>query len=281
VHDKHRDRWQEPLANCPQVAILLLKLFLAPLLVVASTLAGRRWGPDVGGILVGLPVVAGPILFITYLQHGSDFTSEAANSSLLGLASISTFAVVFSHAARRVGWLATLATSWTAVLAVDVALSLVPVTALVDLAITLAATVAAMILMPRFDPERPGELDQPLSPSWDLPSRAIATGILVLAVTTASGALGPNWTGLLAPFPTAISVVAAFVHAQRGYTATARTLAGALLSLFSFATFCLSVTILVRPVGGSAFVVGASVTVAVQLLAVRIRETRRSASLDP
>jgi len=30
------------------------------------------------GILVGQPVVAGPILFITYLQHGADFTSDAA-----------------------------------------------------------------------------------------------------------------------------------------------------------------------------------------------------------
>lgn len=274
--NKDRDRPQGPLADCPQVAVLLLKLFLAPLLVVASTLAGRRWGPYVAGILVGLPVVAGPILFITYLQHGADFAGEAANSSLLGLVSIAAFAVVFSHAARRFGWLATLATSWTAVLAVDGALSLVPVTALVDLVFTLAATAAGMMLMPRSEPERPGKSQQPPSPSWDLSGRAIATCILVLTVTTASGTLGPNWTGLLAPFPTAISVVATFVHAQRGPAATARTLAGALMSLFSFAAFCLSVTVLVGPIGGCAFVVGASVTVAVQLVTVRMRERRRN-----
>jgi hypothetical protein len=61
------------------VAILLLKLLLAPSLVVASTLAGRRWGPDVAGILVALPIVAAPILFITYQQHGARFASDAAN----------------------------------------------------------------------------------------------------------------------------------------------------------------------------------------------------------
>jgi len=43
---------------------LLLTLVLAPVLVVASTLAGRRGGARLTGVLVGLPVVAGPILLI-------------------------------------------------------------------------------------------------------------------------------------------------------------------------------------------------------------------------
>jgi hypothetical protein len=157
------------------VNILLLKLFLAPLLVVASTLAGRRWGPEVAGTLVGLPIVAGPILFISYLQHGADFGGDAANSSLLGLVSLAAFAVVFSRAARRFGWLTTLAMSWIAVLAADVALSVVHVTALVAFAFTLVATLAATIFKPRIEPERSGESEQPSSPWWDLPGRAIAT----------------------------------------------------------------------------------------------------------
>lgn len=261
------------LADCRQVDILLLKLFLAPSLVVASTLAGRRWGAKLAGILVGQPVVAGPILFITYLQHGAGFTSAAAGSSLLGLVSLAAFAVVFSYAALRFSWLATLATSWAAVLVLDAALSIVHLTAPAALAVTLAATFAAMILVPGTEPERHGEPSLPSSPSWDLPGRALATGVLVLTVTTASSALGPHWTGLLAPFPIAISVVAAFVHAQHGQVEAARTLAGALMGLVSFAAFCLSVAVLVRPIGGVAFLLGAAVTVAVQLLIVRARRT--------
>ena len=46
------------------MTVLALKLLLAPLLVVASSLAGRRWGPRLAGILVVLPIVAGPILLI-------------------------------------------------------------------------------------------------------------------------------------------------------------------------------------------------------------------------
>jgi hypothetical protein len=48
--------------------VLALKLLLAPLLVVASSLAGRRWGPRLAGILVVLPIVAGPILLILYAR---------------------------------------------------------------------------------------------------------------------------------------------------------------------------------------------------------------------
>jgi hypothetical protein len=255
-----------------QVVVLLLKLFLAPLLVVASTLAGRRWGPELAGILVALPIVAGPILFITYQQHGADFASDAASSSLLGLVSLAVFAVVFACTAVRFGWFVTLAISWTVVLVVDALLSLVRPTTLVALAFTLTATVAAKIFMPSIEPTDP--LAQTSSPLWDLPARAFATGTLVLAVTTASGALGPTWTGLLAPFPIASSVVAAFVHAQHGPAVTVRTLAGVLMGLFSFAAFCLSVAVLVRPIGGAAFLLAAALTVAVQLLAVRTRRPR-------
>lgn len=233
------DRLAGGLADCRQVGILLLKLFLAPLLVVASTLAGRKWGPGIAGILVGQPVVAGPILFITYLQHGADFASDAATSSLLGVVSLAVFAVVFSRAARRFGWSATLVTGWTAVLVTDAGLSVIHVTVLAAFVVTLAAIVAAMIVMPGSEPERQGERALPSSPSWDLPGRAVATGVLVLAVTTASGVLGPHWTGLLAPFPIAISVVAAFVHAQHGPVETARTLVGALMGLLSLSAFCL------------------------------------------
>lgn len=47
--------------------ILATKILLAPLCVVAVSLAGRRWGTAVAGVLGGLPVVAGPILLRNFL----------------------------------------------------------------------------------------------------------------------------------------------------------------------------------------------------------------------
>ncbi|MCS7475379.1 hypothetical protein ACFFQW_31235 [Umezawaea endophytica] len=255
--------------------ILPLKLFLAPLLVVASTLAGRRWGPHLTGVLVALPIVAGPILFISYRAHGADFAASAATSSLLGLVSLAVFAVVFARAAGRFGWLATSALNCAAVLVVDVLLSFVHATAPVALLITLLATTIATKSLPATKPDLPEVRRRP--PSWDLPGRAVVTAGLVFAVTTAAGALGPKWTGLLAPFPVATSVVAAFVHAQHGSAATTRTMAGVLKGLYGFGAFCVLVAVLVRPLGGVAFLVGAVAAVAVQLA----RDSGHPAKLPP
>ena len=90
------------------MTVLALKLLLAPLLVVASSLAGRRWGPRLAGILVVLPIVAGPILLILYLDHGSEFSANAARAATLGIVPLAAFALIFAyfHSARLVGDLA-------------------------------------------------------------------------------------------------------------------------------------------------------------------------------
>ena len=101
--------------------LLLVKLALAPALVVGSSLAGRRWGHEVSGLLVALPLVAGPILLITELEHGAHFASRAAAASLLGLVALASFVVVFARAARHAGWPIAVLAGWVAFLAVALA----------------------------------------------------------------------------------------------------------------------------------------------------------------
>jgi hypothetical protein len=248
------------------VAIVVLKLFLAPLLVVGSTLAGRRWGDGLAGILVALPVVAGPILFITYQLHGAEFAAAAAASSLLGLVSLAGFALVFARAGRRCHWSTSTGLGWAAVLVLDLALSAMPVTVVAALPVTVVASCVAIALMPVSEPDHAPSRGPGLG--WELASRAVVTALLVLAITTASGSLGPGWTGLLAPFPTALTVVVVFVHARRGPGATTRTLRGALLGLFGFAVFCAVVAVSVGSIGTGAFLAGLLAAVLVQVVVV-------------
>jgi len=42
---------------------LALKLTITPFLILAASLASRRWGEAVGGWLVGLPLTSGPVAF--------------------------------------------------------------------------------------------------------------------------------------------------------------------------------------------------------------------------
>jgi hypothetical protein len=248
--------------------VLALKLLLAPLLVVASSLAGRRWGPRLAGILVVLPIVAGPILLILYLDHGSAFAADAARAATLGIVPLAAFALIFAYLSRRHGWLVILLTSWVTVLVADLALSRVTVPAAAALLLALLALHGAGALLRR--------MDQPLPPPvtttwWDLPARAIATAGLVVLLTGFAAVLGPALTGALAPFPIALSVVCAFTVAQSGHAGVLALLRGIVPGLDGFALFCFLVAILINRVGAAAafgLATAASIFFAV-LLAVR------------
>ena len=247
---------------------LLLKLVLAPMLVVASSLAGRRWGPELAGALVALPIVAGPILFITYLDHGRRFVSRAASASLLGLVSLALFAVVFALLSRTRGWASTLAIGWSACLVTDLALSSLRLPAVAGLCVSVVATGTALRVMSV--KEAGADRPAPSLPWWDLPARAVATGGLVLALTGAAARLGPGLTGVLAPFPTGTSVVAAFALAQGGSAAAVATARGVLRGLWGFAVFCFLTAVLAGPLGGSAFAVATLGALGTQLAVRRI-----------
>src|SRR4051812_38220958 len=94
------------------MSLLLLKLTLAPGLVTATTLAGRRWGPRMAGWLGGLPVVVAPILLAITLEHGRSFGSRAAGGALLGLLSLTGFVLAYGWCARVMGWLPPAPLGW-------------------------------------------------------------------------------------------------------------------------------------------------------------------------
>ena len=55
---------------------LLFKLVLVPGLIALVTMAGRRFGPRVGGWLNALPLVAGPVLFFLALEQGDQYNED-------------------------------------------------------------------------------------------------------------------------------------------------------------------------------------------------------------
>ena len=83
------------------MATFAVKVLLAPSFVVGASLAARRFGPRIGGLVGGLPVVAGPILLVYALTQGADFAADAAAGTLLGLISLTAFVVVYGRLAGR------------------------------------------------------------------------------------------------------------------------------------------------------------------------------------
>lgn len=213
---------------------LALKLLLAPALVVGSSLAARRWGPRVGGVLVCLPVVAGPVLLVVCLQHGAAFAAGTARAGTLGVVPLGLFALVVATLSRRHGLLVTVLGAWVVVLVVDTLLTRLVVPAWLALVLALAALHGAGLVLRRMRVPDPVVVRPP---RWDLPARAVLTALLVLVLTGLAGALGPTVTGVLSSFPVAQSVVCGFALAGGGHPAVVALLRGIVPGLDGLALF--------------------------------------------
>src|SRR6266566_6664580 len=108
------------------MTLLLAKLLLTPLLIAAVTLAGRRWGPAVGGWLAGLPLTSGPVSLFLVLEQGPAFAAQAAVGTLAGLVGVGCFCLVYARLARSRSWTLATAGGLAAYLAGAALLSRVP-----------------------------------------------------------------------------------------------------------------------------------------------------------
>jgi hypothetical protein len=249
------------------MSLLLLKLTLAPGLVTATTLAGRRWGPRMAGWLGGLPVVVAPILLAITLEHGRDFGSRAAGGALLGLLSLTGFVLTYGWCARVMGWLPAAVLGWVAFVGMTLLLDRVEPPNWLSFVVVCTSFALAAVLLPRAAAESGGA-----APRFDLLLRATATAALVLALTGLAGALGPRLSGLLASFPVLATVLAAFTHAQEGPAAAAQLLRGFATGLVAFAAFCFAVAELLPSSSvAAAFLASAGISIAVHALSFAVQ----------
>lgn len=227
--------------------ILAVKVLLAPAFVVLASIAARRFGPRIGGLVGGLPVVGGPILLVYALEHGGAFAAGAATGSLLGIVSLMSFVVAYGRLASRVPWGVSLPLGWAAFALSTLAFSTISISAPFALVLVAVVLVLAPLMLPRASSSA-GEAS-PL-PRWDLPLRAVSALVIVLVLTAAAGWLGPQLSGLLAPFPVIASVLAAFTHGQRGGDGELlHLLRGLLLGYGAYALFCFSLATSLQPLG--------------------------------
>jgi hypothetical protein len=248
--------------NNSLVGLLATKLLLAPSFVVTASLAARRFGPRVGGLIAGLPVVAGPILLAYALAHGSSFAAGAAVGTLLGLVSLIAFVVVYARLSGHVAWAASMLCGWLAFAVATALFSALSPPAGAALAIAAGGLCLGILLTPRV---RASTLSAASPPSWDLPMRAACALALVLTLTAIAGWLGPQLSGLLAPFPVIATVLATFTHAQHGSGEAQRLLRWLLGGYGAFALFCFVLAISLKPLGtGAAFALASIVALLTQ-----------------
>ena len=260
----------------PSSTLLILKLVLTPLLIALVTWVGRRWGPGVGGWLMGFPLTSGPVSALLALEYGRAFAAHAAVGTISGQASDCVFCLVYCLVSRYIGWplsaLAAIVSFFVSIFIWNgVQLSLI---------LTFASAVLIIALVIRLLPNRNAALIASATPTWDLPARMIAAALFVLLLTTFANTLGARLSGLLSPFPLFTVVIAIFTHHQQGAAAAAQLLRGVVLGGFAFATFFLVVAVLL-PVAGLGWTYLAATAAALVLNSIALRFVQQRQSPIP
>jgi hypothetical protein len=242
-------------------------------------MAGRKWGPAVSGLLIGLPLNSAPVALFIALERGATFARQTTAGIVFGIVSVVVFCLAYGWMALwRWPWPLAMALSWLADLLTTLALNHFQVSMLVALATAFIALLLLNWLLPR----APTLAQSSVSPWWDIPARmVVATGFL-LALTAAAPLLGPQLSGLLATLPIYTAILAGFNHHLLGPDYALRFIRGLALGLFGFAMFF---AVLYPLLGATAlwltFIVAIVVTLAFQAVLGWFTQMRAERKLHP
>src|SRR4029077_8989780 len=181
----------------PAVDVTILKLLVVPPFIAGVGLAGRRWGPSIGGWLIGLPLNASVIVFFIALDNGNVFASRTAQASLLGTVSVALFCLAYARVSPLLGkWYWAMTIGWFVFFASTFGLEGVNVPVVAGFPIVAVSLLIVRRLMPKPEGQVLAEAGERVSnkrfPKWDIPLRMITATALVFAITETASELGPQ-----------------------------------------------------------------------------------------
>ena len=240
--------------------LLLLRVAIAPLIVVGGTLAQRRFGHAVSGLLVGLPLTSLPLLWLVALQHGTSFASSMSGAILVGATAQAVVIWVYAVLAPRISPLLALSGAIGSFLVTICALHLVSLSMLIASVLAAAAYAVALYWWPYSDaaPQETGR--------YRLVLRVMISAGFTLFLVTLAGRFGASIAGLLAAIPMMSLVMAFVTHQELGANASAQFLRGVTKGSFSYVASMLVLAELLRYGNiGIAFLCSMGVALVIQL----------------
>ena len=219
--------------------ILILKLCIVPLFIGLITLAGRKWGSGIAGLMGAFPVVAGPIIIFIALEQGSIFAALTAVSAISATACLMVFGLAYSWSCIRFKWPLALLIALSAWFFSAFVLSLYSLSLEASLALAISSLLITPYLLPKMKFIAP-----PRTKLHDLPWRMLVGALLTLSVTTLATFLGKTWSGILAVFPVIGLVLAVFTHNTLGPAHVTQVYRGMVKGFYSFTAFFVTLSLL-------------------------------------
>jgi hypothetical protein len=211
------------------MVFFLFRILLAPLAVVAGSLAQRRFGHAVSGLIVGLPLTSLPLLWLVALQHGTAFASSMTGALLVG--SIAEAVVLWLYARLTIHLspsLALIGALGAFALAAE-AVNLLKLSALLAGLVTGVGFAVALRWWPVTSSNMAST--QGRSRLW---LRVILSAVFTLVLVSLAGRLGPVLAGLVDALPAMSLMMAFMTHQDHGSGASSRFLHGVTRGSFSY-----------------------------------------------
>jgi hypothetical protein len=214
--------------------MILLKLTLAPMLIGLVSMAERKWGASISGLLVGLPLTSGPILFFLTLEQGKSFSARTSIASMLGLVALAAFDSVYARVSQTHRWLPSLLAATGTYLATSALLIKLP-SLHVGWAFLFACG-ALLLALFSFPPQSSLKLEFKISNRREIGLRMAMAAAIVFLLTSLASLLGPVSSGLVSIFPVYTSILAVFNHMKSSMLALV-VLKGVVTGAFGSAVF--------------------------------------------
>jgi hypothetical protein len=234
---------------------LLVKILATAATVVAASVAAERAGPVIGGIIVALPVSAGPGYVFLARQASDAFIARSALYTLAITAATALFLAVYVRVAPYLGAVASVAVALLPWLAGAVLLQAVELHWWSALGLNLVAFPFAL-----WATRDSAAIEMPaprVASLGDLLLRAVLAGGLVAAIVTISNLIGPRLTGSTVTFPVMLTTLGLIMHHRYGGYAAAHALRGALLAMPGFAACGLALALLAERLGAPGALIAA------------------------
>jgi hypothetical protein len=217
-----------------EVLLLALKLILAPLAVLLASIASKRYGHVIGGILSGFPMIAAPVTAALLLDHPAEHVTAIAYATVSGLTATLGFIVAFAWAAKanKAWWVCLLVAALTFV-GVALLLQIMQLPLTIGVGIGIAAPWLARFALPKIAaPSHP-----PTIPSSELALRVVGAFVLAAALLFSAGNTPPWLSGLLIAWPITGSILPCFTQKIAGANATIAFFSGFSRGLVGLAAF--------------------------------------------
>ena len=207
----------------------LLRVLLVPLAVVVGTLAQRRFGDAVGGLVIALPIASLPLLWLVALQHGTGFASSMTGALLVGSVAEAVVLWIYAHLTIRFSPSAALVAALAVFALAAGVVDVLKLSAMLAGFITAIGFAAAL----RWWPPTPRVSSFPHGPSrlW---IRVILATVFTMVLVSLSGRLGPVLSGLIDALPATSLMMAFFTHQEQGSPASSHFLYGVTRGSFSY-----------------------------------------------